>query len=206
MYLSDLLAGFITGASLIIAIGAQNAFILRQGLQKNYVGLIVTICSLSDIILILSGIAGIGKLAEVYPGILQFLRFGGAGFLAFYGLMAAKRAISTKESLKPAKENTTRRSKIILTCFAFILLNPHVYLDLMVLGSIATHYPDGGQWLFGMGACTASILWFISLGYGARFLQPLFQKPKTWQILDGFIAVFMIMLSLALCFHSSRWD
>lgn len=154
MYLSAIPAGFATGAGLIMAIGAQNAFALRQGLQRNFVWLVVAICSLGDIVLILSGVAGIGHLVEAWPGLLQVLRFAGAAFLAVYGLMAAWRSIKGAEALKPADESAGSRKKVLLTCMAFTFLNPHVYLDTMVLvGSLSTRYPGAGKWMFGLGAC-----------------------------------------------------
>ena len=205
MNLSAVISGFLTTASLIMAIGAQNAFILRQGLQQNFVGLIIIICSLSDILLISSGIAGIGKIVQTCPQLLQFFRYGGALFLAAYGLMAAKRALSTVETLNPTKEKTASRNKIILTCLAFTFLNPHVYLDTMILiGSISTRFVGIGKWFFGMGACMASVTWFTLLGYGAKFLQPFFQNPLTWKLLEGFIALLMFFLSYMLIFHSTN--
>lgn len=199
MYLSAIPAGFATGAGLIMAIGAQNAFALRQGLQRNFVWLVVAICSLGDIVLILSGVAGIGRLVQAWPGLLQVLRFAGAAFLAVYGLMAAWRAIKGAEALKPADEGAGSRKKVLLTCMAFTFLNPHVYLDTMVLvGSLSTRYPGAGKWMFGFGACIASVVWFTTLTFGARFLQPVFHRPVAWRVLDAAIALFMLSLSAML--------
>ncbi|MEA5101627.1 LysE/ArgO family amino acid transporter [Pantoea sp. S18] len=199
MYLSAIPAGFATGAGLIMAIGAQNAFALRQGLQRNFVWLVVVICSLGDITLILSGVAGIGRLVQAWPGLLQVLRLAGAAFLAVYGLMAAWRAVKGTESLKPADESAGSRKKVLLTCMAFTFLNPHVYLDTMVLvGSLSTRYPGAGKWMFGLGACIASVVWFTTLTFGARFLQPVFRTPIAWRVLDAAIALFMLSLSVML--------
>lgn len=199
MLLSSASAGFITGAGLIIAIGAQNAFVLRQGLQRSHVGLVVAVCALSDIALILCGVAGIGALVLKWPQLLQVLRFGGAAFLAWYGLLAAQRAWRGADALAPDQGNEKDRRRVFLACLAFTFLNPHVYLDTMVLvGSLSTRYPGMAQWVFGFGACAASVAWFSSLGFGARLLQPIFRNPQAWRVLDGCIAAFMLTLCLLL--------
>jgi len=195
MLLTAAATGFITGAGLIIAIGAQNAFVLRQGLTRRHVGLVVTVCALSDAVLILVGVAGIGALVLQWPQLLQVLRFGGAAFLAWYGLLAAQRAWRGTSSLAPDPVEEKNQRQVLLTCLAFTFLNPHVYLDTMVLvGSLSTRYPGVGKWAFGLGACAASIVWFATLGYGARLLQPIFRKPVAWRVLDGCIAIFMLTL------------
>lgn len=140
--------------------------------------------------------AGIGHLVQAWPGLLQILRFGGAAFLAIYGLMAAWRSVTGAGALKPADESAGSRKKVLLTCMAFTFLNPHVYLDTMVLvGSLSTHYPGSGKWMFGLGACIASVVWFTTLTFGARFLQPVFRRQSAWRVLDALIAVFMLFLS-----------
>lgn len=195
MFLSAAVAGFVTGAGLIIAIGAQNAFVLRQGLQRSHVGLVVAVCAISDIALILLGVAGIGALVLQWPQLLQVLRFGGAAFLASYGLLAAQRAWRGEGALTADQGNEKSWRHVLLACLAFTFLNPHVYLDTMVLvGSLSTRYPGMVQWAFGLGACAASVAWFASLGFGARLLQPVFRKPNAWRVLDGCIAVFMLTL------------
>jgi len=159
------------------------------------VGLVVAICALADIVLILVGVAGIGTLVKEWPGLLQVLRFGGAAFLAWYGLLAAQRAWTGEGSLMAGKGSERNRRRILLTCLAFTFLNPHVYLDTMVLlGSLSTPYPGNLQWAFALGACAASASWFLALGYGARLLQPVFRQPLAWRVLDGSIAVFMLAL------------
>ena len=197
------LAGFGASAGLIIAIGAQNAFVLRQGLQRRHVGLVVAICMSSDIALILCGIAGIGALVLEWPVLLQALRFGGAAFLAIYGLKAALRAWQGTSALAPGSVGESSRRQVLLSCLAFTFLNPHVYLDTMVLlGSVATQYPASTRWAFAIGACSASIAWFTTLGYGARFLLPVFRKPMAWRVLDAAIALFMLVISVLLLLRS----
>lgn len=199
MLLPSAITGFITGAGLIIAIGAQNAFVLRQGLQRSHVRLVVAVCAISDMVLILCGVAGVGALVLKWPQLLQFLRFGGAAFLGWYGLLAAKRAWSGSCALAPELGNEQNWRRVLLACLAFTFLNPHVYLDTMVLvGSLSTRYPGSAQWAFGLGACAASITWFSALGFGARLLQPIFRNCQAWRVLDGCIAIFMLTLCLLL--------
>ncbi|MCF7221956.1 LysE/ArgO family amino acid transporter [Marilutibacter chinensis] len=199
MFLAAAAAGFAASAGLIVAIGAQNAFVLRQGLQRRHVGLVVAICMLGDAGLILSGVAGIGSLIRHWPWLLQALRFGGAVFLCAYGLMAAQRALRGTGTLLPASDGETDWRRVMLACLAFTFLNPHVYLDTMVLlGSLSTRYPEAARWAFAAGACAASVLWFSGLGYGARLLRPVFRNPAAWRVLDASIAVFMLVLCLLL--------
>ncbi|AEO43305.1 L-lysine exporter family protein [Xanthomonas euvesicatoria pv. citrumelo F1] len=199
MIVQATVAGFLAGAGLIVAIGAQNAFVLRQGLKRQHVGLVVAICALGDIALILLGVAGIGALAQQYAGLLQLLRYAGAAFLAVYGWMAACRAWRGDGAMSPAEHGEDGWQRAMLTCLGFTFLNPHVYLDTMLLlGSLATHYPGALRWAFALGACIASVSWFSGLGYGARLLQPVFRHPRAWRILDGLIAVFMLLLCVLL--------
>lgn len=199
MLLHALLAGFVAGASLIVAIGAQNAFVLRQGLQRRHVGLVVAVCAASDIALILLGVSGIGAVADAWPGVLQGLRYGGAAFLGAYALLAARRAWRGSGGLLAHGKDQRSWRRVLLTCLAFTFLNPHVYLDTMVLlGSLSTRYPGQLRWAFALGACLASATWFCSLGYGARLLQPVFRKPTAWRLLDAAVALFMLGLCLAL--------
>jgi L-lysine exporter family protein LysE/ArgO len=199
MFLATAAAGFIASAGLIIAIGAQNAFVLRQGLKSQHVGLVVTICAFSDIMLIILGVAGIGVLVQKWPALLEVLRFGGAAFLGIYGLMAAQRAWRGSGSLATQGAGQENWRRVMLTCLAFTFLNPHVYLDTMILlGSLATRYPETLRWAFAFGACLASVAWFSTLGFGARFLQPVFRNPRAWRLLDALIAAFMLTLCLLL--------
>lgn len=198
-------AGFVASAGLIIAIGAQNAYVLRQGLKQQHVGMVVAICTFSDITLILLGIAGIGALVQAWPGLLQIMRFGGAAFLAVYGLMAAQRAWRGSSGLAPTDAEPDNWKRVMLTCLAFTFLNPHVYLDTMVLlGSISTRYADLSRWAFALGACIASMVWFTSLGFGARLLQPMFRNAYAWRLLDIGIAAFMLGLCLLLLLRPLR--
>lgn len=193
-------AGLGTGASLIIAIGAQNAFVLRQGLQRRHVGLVVAICTLSDISLILLGVAGMGLVVQQHAGLLQWLRYVGALFLLGYGLLAAWRAGRGTSGLHPAGgEMGGERWRVVLACLGFTLLNPHVYLDTVVLlGSVSTRYASPARWWFAGGAATASAVWFAALGFGARLLLPWFRSARAWRVLDAFVAALMLLLATAL--------
>jgi L-lysine exporter family protein LysE/ArgO len=173
--------GFATSAALIVAIGAQNAFVLRQGLQREHVLAVVLVCALSDVLLISVGVAGLGTLVQGSPLLLALTRWGGA--------LSAQRSGPT--SLRAA----------ITACLAFTYLNPHCWLDTVVLlGSISGQQPDSQRWWFGAGACCASVAWFFALGYGARLLAPVFERPLAWRVLDSTIAAVMwsIAASLAL--------
>jgi L-lysine exporter family protein LysE/ArgO len=194
---SPLVLGFIASFTLIAAIGAQNAFVLRQGIRREHVLPVVALCTVSDMVLISVGIAGVGALISAHPGALNIAKFGGAVFLVGYGLMAARRAWRPS-SLTPSESAPARLIEVLLTCAALTFLNPHVYLDTVVLlGALANEHRDE-RWLFGVGAVTASAVWFVSLGLGARRLAGLFATPMTWRILDGLIAVMMIALGLSL--------
>ncbi|GAB2637712.1 LysE/ArgO family amino acid transporter [Kribbella swartbergensis] len=190
-----LLAGFATTLSLIIAIGAQNAFVLRQGLRREHVLPVVLVCSLSDALLISSGIAGLGALLTRSELALDIAKYGGAAFLYVYAAFAAKRAFRPG-SISPADHAPTALRSVLLTCLGFTYLNPHVYLDTVVLlGSLANQRGTDGRWIYGLGAVTASFTWFFSLGFFARKLTPLFARPRAWQILDSGIAVLMAGLA-----------
>ena len=196
--LLPLLSGFTTGATLIIAIGAQNAFVLRQGLRREHVLPIVAVCALSDIVLIALGVAGIGALVEAAPLALSIVTIAGALFLLAYAVFAARRALRPK-GLEAGTAAKSTLAAAVLTAVALTWLNPHVYLDtVLLLGSLAvTHGPDG-KWVFAIGAALASLAWFTALGYGARLLSRVFAKPLAWRILDGVIAVVMAALAVML--------
>jgi L-lysine exporter family protein LysE/ArgO len=192
---SPLILGFIASFTLIAAIGAQNAFVLRQGIRREHVLPVVALCTVSDIVLISAGIAGVGALISAHPSALNIAKFGGALFLVGYGLLAARRAWRPS-SLTPSEKAPARLVEVLLTCAALTFLNPHVYLDTVVLlGALANEHRDE-RWLFGVGAVTASAVWFVSLGLGARQLAGLFARPMTWRVLDGLIAVMMIALGM----------
>lgn len=194
------LAGLGTGASLIMAIGAQNAFVLRQGLARRHVGLVVAICALADAALILVGVAGMGLVVQRHAGLLQWLRYIGAIFLLGYGALAAWRAWRGSSGLQPnGADAGGSRWRVVLGCLGFTLLNPHVYLDTVVLlGSVSTHYAGSARWCFAAGAASASALWFAALGYGARLLLPWFRSAFAWRLLDAFVALLMGVLAAVL--------
>lgn len=190
---SPLFIGFLTTMALIAAIGAQNAFVLRQGIRGEHVVPVIALCTVSDLILIAAGIAGVGALITAHPTAVTVVKLGGAAFLIGYGLLAARRALRPG-GLAPAEQTPTRLVEVLLTAAALTWLNPHVYLDTVVLlGSLANEHHEQ-RWLFGAGAVVASALWFTSLGLGARKLAGLFAKPATWRVLDIVIAVVMIGL------------
>ena len=194
---SPLLVGFLTSFTLIAAIGAQNAFVLRQGIRREHVLAVVGVCALSDLLLITAGIAGVGALITAHPQTVTVAKLGGAAFLFGYAALAARRALRPS-TMAPTQDGSARLISVVLTCLALTFLNPHVYLDTVVLlGTLANQHADG-RWLFGIGAVTASVVWFVSLGFGARRLAGLFATPVTWRILDGVIAVTMIGLGASL--------
>lgn len=182
--------GFFLSLSLIVAIGAQNAFVLRQGLRREHVFWVCLTCGTSDALLIAGGVAGFGALAEKLPWFEAAMRYGGAAFLLWYGWRNARSAWQGGHMLQAQGETGKPLSKTLLTLLAITLLNPHVYLDTVVLiGSISAQY-DNRFW-FGVGAVLASISFFFALGYGARILAPLFARPSSWRVLDGLIALTM---------------
>ncbi|MFG6590678.1 LysE/ArgO family amino acid transporter [Sulfitobacter sp. 1A12157] len=195
--LTSFLPGFALSLTLIMAIGAQNAFVLRQGLRREHVLPVVLVCAASDAVLIMSGVAGFGALAEAAPWFGPLMRYGGAVFLLWYGWRNAVSAWQGGEALEAEGQSTRSLRKAILTLLALTWLNPHVYLDtLVLLGSISAQYPD--RLSFGLGAVLASFVFFFSLGYGARLLAPLFAKPRSWQVLDAVIAVTMWAIAIKL--------
>ena len=187
--------GFLLGAGLIIAIGAQNAFVLRQGLARSHVFLICLTCALSDAVLIALGIGGLGTLIANSPLMIRAVTLGGAAFLFVYGLLAFRRAYST-EALEAAADNPAGLAAAMTACLALTFLNPHVYLDTVVLiGALSASYAGPTRIAFGAGAALASFVWFFMLGYGARALAPVFAARRAWQVLD--ITIGVIMWSLA---------
>ncbi|MDX1885747.1 L-lysine exporter [Mycolicibacterium sp. 120270] len=194
---SPLIVGFLASFTLIAAIGAQNAFVLRQGIRREHVLPVVAMCTVSDIVLIAAGIAGVGALINAHPSAVTVAKFGGALFLFGYACLAARRALRPS-SLTPSEAAPARLAEVLITCAAMTFLNPHVYLDTVVLlGALANEHADG-RWLFGVGAVTASAVWFAGLGLGARRLAGLFATPMTWRVLDGLIAVTMVGLGVAM--------
>ena len=189
--------GFATSISLIAAIGAQNAFVLRQGIRDEHVLPVVTLCATADLVLILAGIAGVGAVITAHPNLTTIARYGGAAFLICYGLLAARRALHPG-SLTPADAAPAKLSAVMATCLALTFLNPHVYLDTVVLLGTLANQQHGSRWMFGAGASAASAVWFFGLGFGARRLAGLFAKPGTWRILDAGIAATMVALGISL--------
>jgi L-lysine exporter family protein LysE/ArgO len=194
----SVLSGFGFGLSLIVAIGAQNAFVLRQGLRREHVLPIVVVCALSDVVLILAGVAGAGAVFEAAPTALTVVRYAGAAFLLGYGFLAAKRAWRPTALTADGPAIRSSLAAVVATCLALTWLNPHVYIDTVVLlGSIATTHGDD-RWWFGLGAAAGSIVWFVCLGFGARLLQPVFARPAAWRVLDAVIAVMMVAIAVSL--------
>ena len=190
--------GFFLGASLIIAIGAQNAFILRQGLLRQHVFILCLICAVSDALLIAAGVAGLGAIIERSPTLLTIIRIGGAAFLFWYASVALRRALSP-EAMDLSGEGEGSLKKALATCLAFTFLNPHVYLDTVLLvGSLSAPFEGNARLAYGIGAMSASFAWFFSLGYGARLLAPVFRKRRAWQVLDFFIAAVMALIGISL--------
>lgn len=191
-------AGLGAGLALIVAIGAQNAFVLRQGLRGDHVGAVVLVCMLSDMVLIAAGIAGIGVLIEAAPAALVVVRFAGAAFLIAYAVMAAVRALKPRVLVAGAPQGGLTFPTAVATAAALTWLNPHVYLDtILLLGSVANHHGDL-RWWFGAGAILGSVIWFTALGYGAKLLRPFFATARAWRILDAAIAVTMLALGLSM--------
>ncbi|GAA4288838.1 LysE/ArgO family amino acid transporter [Georgenia daeguensis] len=191
------LPGLLTGLSLIVAIGAQNAYVLRQGLTRNHVGLVVAICALSDALLIAIGVSGVGALVQDHPTAMTALRWVGAAYLAGYGVRSLWGS-RKPQALDPLEGRASGRRTVVTTTLALTYLNPHVYLDtVLMLGSIANQH-DGGRWWFAMGAAAGSVLWFTTLGFGARAASRLMSRPATWRVLDVCIGVVMIALAVRL--------
>jgi len=196
--LSAAISGFLLGASLIIAIGAQNAFILRQGLLRQHVFILSLICAASDALLIAAGVAGLGTLIAQSPRLIMAVTVGGALFLFTYATIAFRRAMKP-EVLKAAKSGEARLWPAIAACLAFTFLNPHVYLDTVVLlGGLSAAYEGQARLAYGLGAATASFVWFFGLGYGARLLEPVFARPAAWRVLDLLIGLVMAAIGLSL--------
>jgi L-lysine exporter family protein LysE/ArgO len=195
------LLGLLTGLSLIVAIGAQNAFVLRLGIEGRVriIAPVVAICALSDAALILAGVLGLGVVIAAAPVALVVIRVLGAGFLIVYGLLAARRAIHPRALVASSPGGGTGMRVAVTTVLALTWLNPHVYLDtVLFLGSVASQQGPSERWWWVGGAVTASFLWFGGLGFGARLLRPVFARPAAWRILDALIAVIMIALGLRL--------
>ncbi|OIQ84855.1 arginine exporter protein ArgO [mine drainage metagenome] len=196
--MSVAIQGFLTGLSLIVAIGAQNAFVLRQGIRREHVLTVVVVCAVADAVLVTAGVGGLGAAITTHPVAVAVARVGGAAFLAAFAVLALRRA-RRPGSLVPADDAPATHLGVLVACLGFTFLNPHVYLDTVVLlGSLASQHGDPGRWVFGAGAVAASVTWFVGLGFGARRLRPFFARPRSWQVLDYGVAAVMTTLAVAL--------
>jgi L-lysine exporter family protein LysE/ArgO len=196
-----LLLGFAASLTLIVAIGAQNAYLLRLGVEGRgrILIIVILICAFSDAVLIAAGVAGIGAVLEAAPAAIDVVRILGAVFLISYGVLAARRALNPQAMTLDESPADASMKAIVLTTLAFTWLNPHVYLDtVMLLGSVANQQHGADRWWWALGAASASFAWFFLLGYGARLLKPLFARPGAWRVLDALIAVIMTGLGAGL--------
>jgi L-lysine exporter family protein LysE/ArgO len=197
--ISASVAGLLTGLSLIVAIGAQNAFVLRQGLRRDHVRPVVLICALSDFALIIAGVSGIGTVVRYAPWLLLAMRWLGVAFLTWYGLSSAWRARRPAALHAATPKAAGGTGPVVRRTLALTWLNPHVYLDtVLLLGAIANAHGPTGRWWFAAGTCLASALWFTGLGFGARLFAPLLGRPRAWQVLDLLIAATMLLIAAEL--------
>lgn len=195
--------GLLLGLGLIVAIGAQNAFVLRQGLRREHVASVVAFCALADALLITAGVLGMAQALGERPALARVLALSGAVFLAVYGWQALMRARHSNALNVNDNGTAPSRGAALAQAAAFTLLNPHVYLDTVLLvGSIGAQQPPVLQGWFAGGASVASLLWFSALGFGARWLAPWFARPRAWQVLDALIGLTMTVLSLLLLRHA----
>ena len=194
--LDSYVTGVLTGLGLIVAIGAQNAYVLRQGIHRQHVAIVVAICALSDALLIILGVAGVGALIADHPTALNIMKWLGAAYLVWFAIT------SFRSALKPQAlelSGPVKRSGVIATTLALTYLNPHVYLDtVLMLGNIANQHGADGRWWFAGGAVTGSIVWFSALGFGARAVAPWMSKPSVWRVLDVIIGCMMLLIAVLL--------
>lgn len=193
-------AGLAAGFGLIIAIGAQNAFVIRQGLARNHVGLIVLVCAVSDIALIFSGVAGLGAVIQALPWLLAVMRWGGVAYLLWFGIRTLRSVFKSEHLNSDGTVATLTIRQALVTTLMLTWLNPHVYLDTVIfLGSIGNQFANG-RWWFAVGAGCASVIWFTGIGYGAKAASRLLAKPVFWKVLDSVIALMMFTLAGVLAF------
>ena len=205
MPFSVYVTGFTMGLSLIVAIGAQNSFVLRQGLRNEHVFAVCLTCALSDAVLIAAGVAGFGTLSARLPWFGAAMRWLGVGFLIVYGALRFRAALRGGEALRPAAAGAAPLGKVLATCLVLTWANPHVYLDtVVVIGGVASALTMAQKVYFLMGAVSASCLWFFGLGFGARRLLPLFKNPRSWQILDAVIALVMWAIAGSLIWQAVK--
>lgn len=201
--IASFIQGFGTGGGLIVAIGAQNAFVLSQGVKRNHHFIIALICIICDTVFITAGVAGFGKAVSTNPTLSQLVTWGGAGFLFFYGLGSLRSALRGGSMEINDQTQMTLRATIVTT-LAVTLLNPHFYLDTVILlGSVSSQFQGEGRLYFWVGAVSASILWFISLSLGGQMLAPLFKKQISWRILDTMVCGTMWTIALLLLLDNS---
>lgn len=194
--------GFGLGAGLIVAIGAQNAHVLRMGLLRRHVGITVAVCIACEMLLVAAGVAGIGTLVERNPLLMSIARWGGAAFLLWYGLRAWRSALAPQALSAQAGAAAPTARHAVAAVLAVTLLNPHVYLDTVVLlGSLGGQQGSDGKWWFAAGAMSSAVVWFTLLGFGARLLSPWFARPAAWRLLDGLVGLVMLLLAAGLIFH-----
>jgi L-lysine exporter family protein LysE/ArgO len=193
------LPGFFAGLGLIVAIGAQNAFVIRQGLSRQHVFVVVAICAIADASLIALGIAGLGAIIQGLPWLLEGVRWFGVAYLTWFGIKSVRSAFKN-EAMDASGTQTTSLKKAVLAVVGFTFLNPHVYLDTVILlGSISNQFADD-RWIFGFGAMTASLVWFSAIGFGAHAASRFMSKPIFWRVLDSLIAVVMFSIAFYLAF------
>jgi L-lysine exporter family protein LysE/ArgO len=194
------LHGYLVAISLILAIGAQNAFVLRQGIRREHVAAVVAVCAVSDAVLIAAGVAGFGAVSGAVPWIGTAMRWGGVAFLLIYGALRFIAARKGGEALRPAPDASAPLGRVVMTCLLLTWANPHVYLDTVVLiGSISAQYAPHGL-VFGIAAAAGSFSFFAALGFGARLLAPLFANPKAWVVLEIVVGATMWAIAAALAF------
>ena len=195
-----LITGFFTGMSLIVAIGAQNAFVIKRGLLRSHVTLVVFVCALSDALLIILGTGGLGTIIQSRPDLLDVIRWFGVIYLTWFGFKSVRSALHN-ETLTASNQSAESWKKVLLTVLAMTYLNPHVYLDTVIfVGSLANQF-ESQRWYFALGACIASGIWFSAIGYGARSASHLMSKPLFWRVLDSAIAAIMFTLAITLAFY-----
>lgn len=198
MTTSVFLQGFGLSLSLILAIGAQNAFVLRQGLRREHVAVVVLLCALSDAAMITAGVYAFAAAERVLPALVPVLRWGGAAFLIVYGAMSFRAAWRGGDALRAGPDSAASLGRVVLSCLAVTWLNPHFYLDTFgLIGSVSTSFARARA-SFAAGGITASALFFLCLGYGARLLQPLFARPMSWRVLDAGIGCVMWAIAAGL--------
>lgn len=201
MTFASFTTGFTLSLSLILAIGAQNAFVLRQGLRREHVAAVVAVCAVLDVSLMAIGVAGLGAAIGSRPALLEIIRYLGAAVLIFYAVQALRRAMSTQALQTGSGGEAASLRQVVTQITTLSLLNPHVYLDTVVLvGAVGAQQPDDLRWVFLSGAGLASTVWFVALGFGARLLTPLFSKPVAWRVLDLLVAALMAWIAWGLLF------